>query len=332
MIPSSHGAPLLVVGASRSGTTMLNRILSGHPSILALNELHYFGDLVPSPSTRSSYLKKTSVDLMARLLARARRGIWGELPTPDEYCEAGTLFGAEDNDLDSIEMFQRVLSHLGETCASSYTTDQTPRNILYAYDLLAKIPELRVVQMVRDPRAVLFSQKQRWRKRWLGDKSIPLHNALRVWVNYHPIIMSRLWNRAALCGMKLRNDPRFMLIKYEDVVADPQRQIGMLCDFLDLDFVPEMLNVEAKGSSHSHLNKDHRGVSTGSLELWREGLSLTEIKVCETLSGDLMGQLSYDATLPENQHQIPRLAYLSYPLHLCGAALMNPRRVLALLS
>jgi len=311
---------------------MLNRILSRHASILALNELHYFGDLVPPPKTQLSFPKKAAVDLSARLLARARRGIWGSPPTPDEYREAKALFDDEGSSLQSLELFQRVMSYLGESCAASYVTDQTPRNIIYASDLLAQLPDLRVIQLVRDPRAVLFSQKQRWRKHWRGDRSIPLWNALRVWVNYHPIIMSRLWNRAALCGLQLMGNPRFMLVKYEDVVADPQKQIRILCDFLNLEFIPDMLNIEAKGSSHVSFSGKHHGVSAESIDLWKEGLSLTEIKVCETFSGELMSQLGYGFTLPKEQRRIPRLTYLSYPAHLCGAALVNPRRVLAHLS
>lgn len=330
MIFSLRATPLLIVGASRSGTTMLNRILSGHVSILAMNELHYFGDLVPPPSTQLSLPRKSAVDLSARLLARARRGIWGTPPTAEEYREADELFAAADSScLDSLELFQRVISYLGGACAANYVTDQTPRNIIYASALLAQLPELRVIQLVRDPRAVLFSQKQRWRKRWQGDHSIPLKNALRVWVNYHPIIMSRLWNRAALCGLQLGDDERFLLLKYEDIVADPQRQIKKLCNFLKLEFIPDMLNIEVKGSSHGSTSEKHRGVSPDSLNLWREGLSSIEIKVCETLSGDLMRQFGYPFELPEEQRRIPRLTYLSYPLHLCGAALVNPRRVLA---
>ena len=36
---------VFIVGASRSGTTMLNRILGNHRAVAGLNELHYFGEL-----------------------------------------------------------------------------------------------------------------------------------------------------------------------------------------------------------------------------------------------------------------------------------------------
>jgi hypothetical protein len=321
--------PLFIVGASRSGTTMLNRILSKHPSVLALNELHYFGGLVPPPGLKSFSSRKQSVDLAARLIARARRGLWECLPTKEEFTEADSLLNDTAFNLDSLELLQRVMSHLGGACDATYVTDQTPRNIMYAHDLLEQIPELRVVQLVRDPRAVLYSQKRRWRKRWRGDKSIPFRNAMRVRLNYHPIIMSKLWNRATLSGIQLKDNSRFLVLKYEDVVADPRGQIGLLCDFLNLEFMPEMLEIEVKGSSHGLSSGQHRGISSESLELWREGLSSNEIKVCEAISGALMTQFGYTHELAEDQRYISGLTYLSYPLHLFGAALFNPRRVLA---
>ncbi len=47
---------VFVAGASRSGTTMLNRILGQHPSICAMNELHYFGDLFDIGGDRAPFM------------------------------------------------------------------------------------------------------------------------------------------------------------------------------------------------------------------------------------------------------------------------------------
>ncbi len=36
---------IFVVGSSRSGTTMMGRILDKHPSIFTFRELHFFGTI-----------------------------------------------------------------------------------------------------------------------------------------------------------------------------------------------------------------------------------------------------------------------------------------------
>ena len=44
--------------------------------------------------------------------------------------------------------------------------------------------------MIRDPRDVMLSQKNKWKRRFLGAKQIPLREVVRSYVNYNPILIS----------------------------------------------------------------------------------------------------------------------------------------------
>ena len=74
--------------------------------------------------------------------------------------------------------------------------DQTPRNVFYIRDILDAFPEARIINMVRDPRAVLLSQKNKWRRRSLGESALPRSEVVRSWSNYHPIVTARIWRGA----------------------------------------------------------------------------------------------------------------------------------------
>lgn len=66
---------IFIVGASRSGTTMLNRVLGNHPRVAGLNELHYFGDLWSVDDGASRLELATLERIAAELLRRIKRSL-----------------------------------------------------------------------------------------------------------------------------------------------------------------------------------------------------------------------------------------------------------------
>ena len=78
---------IFVSGASRSGTTMLSRILGNHSRILGLRELHYFGDLCDSADT-SQLDDRALRRLAATIFSRQEHEVWGAHPTQRELYRA----------------------------------------------------------------------------------------------------------------------------------------------------------------------------------------------------------------------------------------------------
>ena len=65
---------IFIVGSSRSGTTMMGRILNNHPDIFTFRELHFFGTIWTNYTSRLNY--DESVSLLSRLLCIQERGIF----------------------------------------------------------------------------------------------------------------------------------------------------------------------------------------------------------------------------------------------------------------
>ena len=73
---------IFIVGNSRSGTTMMGRILDNHSDIFTFKELHFFGQLWSSKDQSKILSQKQAVELCSRLLCIQEFGILNqEKPT-----------------------------------------------------------------------------------------------------------------------------------------------------------------------------------------------------------------------------------------------------------
>jgi omega-hydroxy-beta-dihydromenaquinone-9 sulfotransferase len=319
---------VFVTGASRSGTTMLARMLGAHSSIKAFNELHYFGELWDPYDAKKQFSAPELSELAAVLLARETSGLWGGQPTdverawgrrlvrdlPDDRCTPHDLFGA-------------VVQQIAADSSKKIACEQTPRNIFYARRLLELYPNARIVHIVRDPRAVLASQKNRWRMRQLGAGHLPASEMLRNRVNYHPITMGQLWSKATEAASQLEGHSRFMLVRFEDLASEPELNTRRICNFVGVPFEKDMLDVPRWGSSNVTHSNDIKGVSNEVLNQWRGSLSKGEALLSEKITHKMLTRFGYKPEfLGKNSilSAIPSL--LKYPLHVAGVIAMNPGR------
>ena len=147
---------------------MLSHILGNNEAVLGLNELHFIGRRW-STSSPETWSRDRAVREAAALVAIARRSIWNNEPTAVEVDEAESLFPpGKQQSFAPAAIYEAVLTYLAAEEDAACVVDQTPRNIVDAQFLLEHFPEARVVHLVRDPRAVLWSQRNRWRQRWIG--------------------------------------------------------------------------------------------------------------------------------------------------------------------
>ena len=132
-----HGAgdgAIFVFGLPRSGTTLVDRILSSHPDVGSLGELNDFPASVIASTTTTSATKEELIPRAARFPPH----------------ELGSTYLAR------VEGLKREKSHF---------IDKLPMNYLYAGLIAASLPEARLIHVVRHPMAnaygmykVLFHQ------------------------------------------------------------------------------------------------------------------------------------------------------------------------------
>lgn len=281
---------LIVVGYSRSGTTMMGRILGQNPKVHTFGELHFFEQMVESDEIRlrPPLAPDPARALVERLLTSSRRGFFASVD-PDAYAKEATEIIAETPEMDAVSLYRRVLAYETARANAEIPCEQTPRYIYFLSEILQAMPETRVVFLVRDPRDVLISQANKWRRRSLGARNIPWREALRAWANYHPAMVARLWSGVSRLARRHHDDPRFLVVRFEDLLADPGRQVRAVAAHMGLEFTESTLEVPQIGSSSNKDAPDRFGINPTMAYGWRKGnLGPISIALCEWVAGPEM--------------------------------------------
>jgi hypothetical protein len=64
---------------------------------------------------------------------------------------------------------------------------------------------------------------------------------------------------------------QYRLLKFEDLVSDPENQIKQTCNFLEIDFQSEMLTkVDNLNSSYNAQRHSTNGFDPSTLERWKD--------------------------------------------------------------
>jgi LPS sulfotransferase NodH len=251
---------VLLVGARRSGTNWLERILTAHPAVAAM------------PS--ETYLFSHALAPLAERFQHANPGspMMGKTFLPRE----AFLDAARD-------LFDRVfLDHLGRADGEvRYLVERTPWHAQHLPLIADVYPDARVVHIVRDGRAVARSLLS---ADWGPDT---MAEAAAEW---------RATVEGGRAGAQAYGD-RYHEIVYEQLLADPQAGIADLFAWLGVELpgdVRERIVLEA--ASEFNVDPGSPGVGT---DKWRDELSPEAIAEFERLAGDELEAFGYALSTPE---------------------------------
>ena len=325
--PALERPCIFVCGNSRSGTSMMGAILGLHSHIYCTPEQHFF-EHHTTQDDRSGPLPVARLrELALDMLFWNRYGPAGGGTREEFSREADVLVARLGNaPATATAFFAEWLAYRAEQEGKQIACEQTPRNVFYLDEILASYPEARVVVMVRDPRDVLASQKHKWKLRFKGMNKMPLKEALRLKVNYHPITTSLLWNSAIASGDRYAGHPRVFTLRFEDVLADADARIAELCAFLGLPYEPDMLHVPVVKSTFEEWKGEKRGVDPSAAGRWQRGaLTPAEIYLCQKVCAAGMRRHGYD---PAPAGPSPAAAWnvVTFPVKAGAAVVANTGR------
>jgi hypothetical protein len=231
---------LYIAGSGRSGSTILDRILGQLDGFFSVGELCNLWDRgllahrkcgcgVPvdqCPTWRgilaTGFGRQLDQADASRMIA-LRRGWVRVRHIPKVLATRWRRPAAHSDELLEVlgRLYRAVQEHTG--CRVIVDSSKAP---LYA-ELLARIPgiDLRVVHLVRDPRATAYS--------WLRNKQLPDFGDARQMQRLPPLKSSGLWTLWQTMSELLVGRPRdrYLRLRYEDFVRDPQtavRQVAAL--------------------------------------------------------------------------------------------------------
>jgi Sulfotransferase domain len=173
----------------------------------------------------------------------------------------------------------------------------------------------RVVYVVRDPRDVVVSQYHYHRKiRKIADDS-PIETFVTRFLAGETCPHGSWGQNIATWLYTSEGDPRFLLLRYEDLVANTARELAKVVSFLHLSAGPEQIAQAVERSSADRMRKlektqtDKNGLMRGSRKDlsfvraagsggWRSDLPVPLVARMEAAWGPLMRHLGYELSMP----------------------------------
>lgn len=300
-------SPIFVVGYMHSGTTLLHHILSANASVCAAtDETRYFAYL-PLLTTLYPDLNDDGVlsDLIAMLVDQIEHGDPNRLRTaPKRFRPAGTSLS--DADLAAIletasqertygAVFRIVFDYLTQRAGKMRWLEKTPQHVFLIDDILHSVPNALFIEIVRDPRDILASKKKR--KQTIRTASYFQGEQKRVQILervYDPFWETLEWRMALRAGQlaRLKHPDKVYSIRYEDLVAEPDSTISGVCDFLDMEFTPDMLDVRWWNTAEGDRSA-RKGIVSDAVGRWQATLSPAEVGLCQWISGAALDRVGY---------------------------------------
>lgn len=218
-----------VFGMPRSGTTLLAQCLNAHPDLVLPHETDF---IIPMAFLFDRiHARERGRSMVADLIVHSQgfAGSLGEYLTPDEVREA-----VHEGEHHPARLLERLYARVARAAGARLAGDKSPNdlNFLRMLDKTGGLaPEFPVIHLVRDVRDAMASLQ---RTGWLPAAA-----------DYFP----RFWcsHNLYLHALRKHDPSRYLLVRYEDLVADPARELGRACDLLGVPFDEAML---APGRRH----------------------------------------------------------------------------------
>lgn len=260
---------IFLISQPRAGSTLLQRMLGGHPDIHTMSEPWIM--LHPLFTRRQQGI---AADYDATLAAKAVDAFVGSIP------------GGEATYLQSVRDFASGLyTQALDGTGKRYFLDKTPRYYFIIPELAHVFPKARFIILLRNPLAVMASILDTWVGQDLLGLSEFKFDLLRA-------------PGSLLTGIDLLGD-RAIVVRYEELVADPTKELRRISEHLGIKFVASIIEY-----------------GTGGLPQWGLGDPKTV----------------YERARPDSQHAEKWISKLNQPqtwklihdyLHLLGPATCN---------
>ena len=275
---------LFVGGSPKSGTTLLLALLDGHPELVVLPEETHFLE-----HRRKDRARGDATARLHRMLAHPAM----QMLQPQKCAPPREALGHDARDyldFDYSQFVQRAEHFarqpgmndsllLSETIRAYAITmgypwqdcvrwvEKTPSNVACSDELFRLFPEARLIQMVRDPRAVYASRRRRLTLRY--GSHTKAHRLVRE------------WNQCSRQIARHQTDPqRYLLVRYEDLVRRSQPVLEQICAFAGIRFHSSLLQPTRGGrpwQGNSTFYEAFAGIDAHPVDHWQQDLTPDEI-------------------------------------------------------
>jgi len=199
--------PIFIVGMPRTGTTLVERIISAHSQVSTAGELQHFGMLLKQMSNSQTH----------------------------RVIDQETVAAALNIDMAALGSTY-VESTRAQTGSHSHFIDKMPLNVLYAGFIAKALPNAKIICLDRNPLDTIVSNY-----RQLFSVNFSYYN-----YSYDLITCSQyydLFKKLVTTWQQTLGD-NFYVVNYEELVNCPQQEAKKLIDFCGLGWEDNCLNID----------------------------------------------------------------------------------------
>lgn len=267
-----------IFGSPRSGTTLLAQCLNAHPGLV----VPYETDFIIPAAFLCDRIRDPAVgrDLVARMIVSSE----AYPASIGQYLDAGEVGPL----LHSCEyacaaILDVLYTAVAERAGGKIAGDKSPNDLLYLRILVKTggiAPTAPILHIVRDVRDVVAS----------------LH--AQQWVEDLDLYFARFWNNANLYLHQLyrNNTSQYLLLRYEDMVADPEAEIGRACRHLGVEFERTMLdpsNRDPRYLSNPAHTRLYEEISDTQIGRYRSDLGSFQVETCQAQADEGLKAFGY---------------------------------------
>lgn len=292
--------PLFIVGSERSGTTLLAILMSRHSRLAVTSETEYLSKFVPRRWWHR--LPKLSHEDFIERFWHTRRIADLELDRQaviDRFRRHNATYR---------DFFRALLEEFAAREGKPLVGEKSPSHLPHVPQLLRWFPEARIVGIVRDGRDVVQSLMK---MPWTNGESI--RSQCLKWIK--SARLARRWRR--------RYPSQVALVKFENLVRDPENVLRKVDAFAGLPFEPAQLSTDVHTRVVPGWERGWKARATEELDanrigVWKREMSHDDQIVINTMMRTELMRMGYQPEPPMHSFVRSLRVQLTNRIYLSG--------------
>ena len=293
---------LYILGSGRNGSTVIGDVLGSAPGFGHVGELHWIwdrgagenrpcgcgepfadcpfwqkvlqgiSDVTPTEAVDRAGLRYATLEGLAPLRLAGPRWTRRIRPRQRSY----------------LELTERLYRSIADVADLSVIVDSSKRPVYGQAIMRLEGVDVSVVHLVRDSRAVAFS----WRRKKINPDR-PDGGLMARYPAWKSALGWAVWNTMGEY-LRLRNRPRFLRIRYEDFVSEPQHVLEMIGEFVGADLTAGLTGPREVTPAPNHsISGNPSKFDTGAVQLredreWAVAMETKDFWVTTALTWPLL--------------------------------------------
>jgi len=289
-------SPVFICGHPKSGTSLLTALLDGHPAVVAYpEETLFFRRFLPKAQGKS---RKEKLKLAEKYLIHIFE--WNQESPPDhqknfpdrDYADISfeevrdvMVSLLEEDRPDPTDFLNAAVMAYGKvtgtlTDQSKLWVEKTPYNALYAQTIFSEWTNAKCIHIVRDPR----------------DNFVSYHRKQPSWTAK---VFAYNWIRSTFAGIENKDkygEDRYLILKFEDLLQEPNQVTHRLAAFLDIEWQETLLHPTRAGDrwrGNSMFAEKFQAIRTDPIGRWKEHLDPFDQAMIQIITKKVMSALGY---------------------------------------